>query len=184
MAPSVFLVMILLAAHISGLHLMGRPLFCACDSFRFWTGEVRSPETSQLLVDWYSLTHLEHGLIFYFLGWLLLPRLSVEKRLLVALAFEIAWEMLENSAWFVQLYRRQALAAGYNGDSVVNSLSDLGFMSLGYFIAALAPTGVSVALLLAIEGALISVIRDSLALNLLNFVHPFAAVARWQSQSP
>jgi hypothetical protein len=183
-APVLILIMILLSAHGVGLNLMGRPLFCACSSFSFWTGDIRSPETSQLFVDWYSFTHIEHGLIFYFLGWLLLPRLSIEKRFLVALAIEVAWEMLENSAWFVQIYRQQALAAGYSGDSVVNSVSDLGFMSLGYFIAARAPTGASVALLLAIEGALAYVIRDSLALNLLNFVHPFDAVARWQSRAP
>lgn len=170
-------------AQIAALTLMGRPAFCACGPFRVWSGDALSPETSQLVIDWYSFTHVEHGVIFYFFGWLLLPRLSVVRRFLFAISIEVMWELLENSAWFVQIYRRQALAIGYSGDSILNSVSDVGFMSLGYFIAALAPVWVSVALLVAIEAVLASSIRDSLALNILNFIYPVEAVARWQSRS-
>jgi hypothetical protein len=173
-----------ISAQIIGLGLMGRPAFCICGATKVWSGDVLSPETSQLFVDWYSFTHIEHGLIFYFLGWLLLPRLSVTGRFLLAIAIEVGWELLENSPSFVEIYRRQALAIGYTGDTIVNSVADVGFMSLGYFIAALAPVWVSVALLVLIEGALMTSIRDSLALNLLNFIHPVDAVARWQSKAP
>jgi Protein of unknown function (DUF2585) len=174
----------LIAVQIVGLGLMGRPAFCACGPFDLWSGDISSAKTSQLLVDWYSFTHIEHGLIFYFLGWLLFSRLSVEWRFLLAVAIEVAWELLENSAGFVEIYRRQALAIGYSGDTILNSVSDVGFMSLGFFIAALAPVWASVALLVAIEVTLASTIRDSLALNLLNFIHPVDAVARWQSRTP
>jgi hypothetical protein len=174
-------ILAVIAAQMIGLRLMGRPFFCACDALRIWSGQVLSPETSQQIGDWYSFTHIEHGLIFYFLGWLLLPRWPVSQRFLMALAIEVAWEMLENSAWFVQIYRRQALAIGYSGDSIVNSVADVGFMSLGYFFAASAPVWASLALLVVIEIGLAATIRDSLALNLLNFVHPVEAVARWQS---
>lgn len=173
-----------LMAQILGLRLMGRPLFCACGELRLWSGEVLSSETSQQISDWYSFTHVEHGLIFYFLGWLLLPGLSVSRRFLLALGVEVAWEMLENSAWFVEIYRRQALAIGYSGDSIVNSVADVAFMSLGYSFAALAPVWASLALLGAIEIGLMASIRDSLALNLLNFAHPVDAVARWQARTP
>jgi hypothetical protein len=163
------------------LRLMGRPLSCACGAIRLWSGDILSSETSQQFSDWYSFTHVEHGLLFYFLGWLLFPRLSVSRRFLIALVVEAAWEIMENSAWFVEIYRRQALAIGYSGDSVINSVSDLAFMSLGYVFAARAPVWASVVLLAAIEIVLAGSIRDTLALNLLNFVHPVEAVTRWQS---
>lgn len=175
-------ILAVIAAQMVGLRLMGRPFFCACDALRIWSGEVLSPETSQQISDWYSFTHIEHGLIFYFVGWLLLPRLSVGRRFLLAVAVEVAWELLENSASFVEVYRRQALAIGYTGDTIVNSVADVGFMSLGYLIAARAPVWFSAALLVVIEGALVASIRDSLALNLLNFIHPVEAIARWQSK--
>jgi Protein of unknown function (DUF2585) len=177
-------VLAVIATQALVLRLMGRPLSCACGAVRLWSGDILSSETSQQLSDWYSFTHVEHGLLFYFLGWLLLPRLSVSRRFLIALVVEAAWEIMENSAWFVEIYRRQALAIGYSGDSVINSISDVAFMSIGYFFAAVAPVWASVGLLAAIEIVLAGSIRDSLALNLLNFVHPVEAVTRWQSGKP
>lgn len=166
---------------VLGLLFMGRPALCECGEVRLWTGDIFSKQMSQQISDWYSLTHVEHGLLFYFLGWLFLPRLSVNQRFLLAMTTEAAWEILENAPWFVQFYRQQALALGYTGDSILNSLSDVGFMALGYFIAATAPVWASVFLIVTIESLLALSIRDALLLNIVNFVHPFEFIARWQS---
>lgn len=174
-------VALVIVVQIAALRLLGRPALCDCGDFRLWTAQVLSTETSQQLSDWYSFTHVEHGLIFYFLGWLFFRRLPVSYRYLLALVVEVGWEILENSPSFVELYRQQALAVGYSGDSILNSVADVGFMSLGFLFAALAPVWTSLALLVVIELSLATMIRDSLALNILNFIHPVDAVARWQS---
>lgn len=174
-------VALVIAVQIAALRLLGRPMLCDCGVFKVWTSQILSTETSQQLSDWYSFTHVEHGLLFYFLGWLFFPRLPVTYRYLLALMVEVGWEILENSPSFVQLYRQQALAVGYSGDSILNSVADVGFMSLGFLFAALAPVWTSLALLVVIELSLATMIRDSLALNILNFIHPVDAVARWQS---
>lgn len=175
------IVALVIAIQIAALRLLGRPMLCNCGVFRLWTAQVLSTETSQQLSDWYSFTHVEHGLIFYFLGRLFLPRLPVSYRYLLALVVEVGWEILENSPSFVQLYRQQALAVGYSGDSILNSVADVGFMSIGFLFASLAPAWASLALFAAIEVGLAMTIRDSLALNLLNFIHPVDAIARWQA---
>ena len=172
----------LVAVQAVGLRLMGRPALCECGELKLWFGEVRSLQTSQQISDWYSFTHIEHGLIFYFIGWLFFPRVSISRRFLLALTTEIGWEFLENTPWFVEFYRKQALALGYTGDSIVNSVSDVGFMAFGYLIAAAAPVWISVAVVAALELFLAYSIRDCLALNILNFFHPFDFISRWQSQ--
>ena len=54
---------------------------------------------------------------------LLLPRTPVLVRLAIAVGIEVAWEIAENSPWVIEEYRKQATAAGYTGDSILNSLS-------------------------------------------------------------
>ena len=56
-------------------------------------------------------------------------------RLLIALALEAGWEILENSPVVIQRYRDSTVALGYDGDSVLNSLSDVLMMALGFFLA-------------------------------------------------
>ena len=50
-----------------------------------WVGARDSPQTSQMLADWYSLSHIVHGLLFYAALWLVARRWPVEWRFLVAL---------------------------------------------------------------------------------------------------
>ena len=53
----------------------------------------------------------------------MLPRTPVLARLAMAVGIEVSWEIAENSPWVIEAYRKQALAAGYTGDSILNSLS-------------------------------------------------------------
>src|SRR5690349_12204261 len=87
---------ILLAA-AAILLAMGRNPICTCGSIDLWVGSRDSPRTSQMLADWYSLSHIVHGLLFYAALWLLARRWPVERRFLAALLIEASWEVIENT---------------------------------------------------------------------------------------
>ena len=69
---------------------------------------------------------------------------------------------------------------GYEGDSVVNSLSDIGFMALGFWLASKLPWWVSLGMAAAFELFTLVMIRDNLTLNVLMLVWPLEAIRTWQ----
>jgi hypothetical protein len=162
------------------LHLLGRVWICSCGTIRFWVGDIWSSELSQQLFDWYTPSHVVHGIVFYGLLRLVLPRAPVVVRLVIAVAIEASWEIAENSPFVIEAYRQQALAAGYTGDSILNSLSDTLAMMTGFALAHWLPWKATVALVLVLEIAVAALVRDNLTLNILNFVHRFPAVDAWQ----
>jgi hypothetical protein len=162
------------------LHLMGRVWICSCGTLRVWVGDIWSSELSQQLFDWYTPSHIVHGILFYGLLRLVLPRAPVLVRLAIAVGIEVSWEIAENSPWVIEAYRKQALAAGYTGDSILNSLLDTVAMMTGFAIARLLPWKATVALALAFEIGVGALVRDNLTLNVLNFVHRFPAIEAWQ----
>jgi len=166
------------------LHLMGRVWICTCGTVRLWVGDIWSPEVSQQLFDWYTPSHVVHGILFYGLLRLLLPRVPVLARLVIAVGIEESWEIAENSPWVIEAYRQQALAAGYVGDSILNSLSDTVAMMSGFALARLLPWKATVALALALEITAAVVVHDNLTLNILNFIHRFPAIEAWQMRAP
>jgi hypothetical protein len=170
----------LVALQAGTLSLMGQPLLAAAAPFRLWAGNPLGPDNSQQLTDWYSLSHIVHGLIFYGLSRLIAPRLPFAARLLLAMGVEIGWEIIENSPAVIEAYRSQALAAGYRGDSVLNSLSDTAMMALGFFIASRLPWWGTVLLALTLEILAALAIRDNLTFNILNFLVSWPALEHWQ----
>jgi hypothetical protein len=172
---------LIVAAQTAALYALGQPPICVCGEVKLWEGDVRSSGNSQHLADWYSFTHVEHGFVFYLLTWLVAPRAAPATRLLFAMGAEALWEIAENSPFVIHAYRQQALAQGYVGDSIVNSLSDLAMMTAGFLLAARLPATAIVCLALATEIGLALAIHDNLSLNLLNFIAPIPAVTRWQS---
>jgi hypothetical protein len=169
------------AIQIGVLHWLGQPLICRCGYVKPWEGVVLSSGTSQHLTDWYSFTHINHGVMFYLLTWLALPRLPAPQRFLIALSAEAGWEILENTPYVISVYRQQALAQGYVGDSIINSVSDVAMMSLGFFLSWRLPVLAIAAVAIGLELFVGLSIRDNLTLNLLNFIHEFEFVKRWQS---
>lgn len=163
------------------LHGMGRIWLCSCGTVRFWVGDIRSVEMSQQVTDWYTFSHIVHGILFYGLLRLLLPRLPVLARLAVAVGIEAAWEIAENTPWVIEAYRQQALARGYVGDSILNSLSDTLSMMTGFALASILPWRATVALAIAMEVGVGYLVHDNLTLNVLNFIHRFPAIEAWQS---
>ncbi len=174
-------VIALLAVQAVVLSLLGQPPICRCGYVTLWVGNVLSPENSQQLSDWYSFTHIVHGILLYLGLWYLFPDMSIKKRLIIALSIEVGWEIIENTHWIIDAYRQQALSQGYTGDAIVNSLSDSCFMLLGFALSRKLPVSATVMLAISLEIILGFVIRDNLTLNIINFIHPFTFIQRWQS---
>ena len=171
----------LIAAAATIEYAMGRSPICPCGTIRLWQNEVMSPENSQQIADWYTLSHIVHGLIFYAALAAAAPRLALAPRALIALAVEIAWEIAENTPWVIDRYRAATIALDYFGDSILNSVSDMLAMLLGFWLAARLPAWAAVALALGLEALALAVIRDNLALNLLMLLHPLQSIRDWQA---
>jgi hypothetical protein len=173
------LLLVLAAAAI--LLAMGRPPICTCGRLTLWVSSSTSPETSQMLADWYSASHLVHGFLFFGLLWLVARRLPVATRLLIAILIESAWEIAENSPFIIDRYRSATAAVGYSGDSVLNSVSDITMMIIGFLLARRLPLWAAVAVVIALELTPLIVIRDNLTLNIIMLLHPTAAIRTWQA---
>jgi Protein of unknown function (DUF2585) len=162
------------------VRLEGRLWFCKCGELLFVVAQAWSSHTSQHLFDPYSLTHLQHGLIFYWALVWLAPRWTWQTRLVAATAIEAAWEIVENSALVINRYRDATAALGYEGDTVVNVLGDLLACVVGFAVARRLGWKWSLALFLVIEVGLLLLIRDSLGLNVLMLFAPIEAIKQWQ----
>ena len=172
---------VLLAATALLLYLMGRPPICTCGAIDLWVGEPNSSRTSQMLSDWYSPSHIVHGFLFFAGLWLVGRRWPLERRFLIALAIEAAWEIVENTPLIINRYREETAALGYTGDSVLNSMSDIAMMIVGFMLARRLPVWASVAIVLVLELVPLFVIRDNLTLNVWMLLAPNEALKAWQS---
>lgn len=176
----------LLAVQGCVLRWFGQPLIAASGHILLWVGNPLSPDTSQQLTDWYSFSHIIHGILFFWLLRWLAPRLPVRLRFLLAMGVEIGWEIVENSPAVIRHYRQQALAVGYAGDSVLNSLSDTLMMSAGFWLALRIPGRWALGVTLAFELFTAVMIRDNLTLNVINLIAPagwppIRAIHDWQA---
>jgi hypothetical protein len=159
---------------------LGRSLFGPDGHPGLWEPNIWSNENSQRLADPYSFSHLVHGIVFYAGLWLVARRLPVRHRLLLALAVEAGWELLENSPLIISRYREATIALGYVGDSVFNSLSDILMMALGFWFASRVRPRTSLAAVLIMEVGCAVWVRDNLTLNIIMLIHPFDAIKHWQ----
>jgi Protein of unknown function (DUF2585) len=176
-----FIALALIAAAAAILLWMGRPPICTCGTVKLWVGTVNGPDNSQHIADWYTTSHIVHGFLFYGLGWLCLRRNPPGDRLIGAVLIEAGWELLENSPLIIDRYRQATMALGYSGDSVINSVSDICWMMLGFAIARRLPVWGTVALAIGLELLALAMIRDNLTLNVIMLVHPSDAIRAWQA---
>ncbi len=165
----------------AALAIEGRIWWCACGGLQPWISDVWTSHCSQHVADPYSVTHISHGLIFYFaLAWAL-PRLSMAWRLCIALGTAAAWEILENSPMIIERYRQATMSLEYLGDSTVNALGDVASCGLGFFLARWLGLIKSLIFFVATELLLLALMRDNLTLNVLMLIYPIDAIKQWQS---
>lgn len=163
------------------LWLAGRNPICTCGYIALWHGALDSGN-SQHIADWYTPSHIIHGFLFYGAGWLLLRKAwGPGPRFVAAVAIEAGWEVLENSPMIIDRYREATIALGYTGDSIVNSVADIGWMIVGFSFARRAPWWVTVAVAIALELIALRAIRDNLTLNLIMLIAPNDAIRTWQA---
>jgi hypothetical protein len=159
--------LLLMLAAAAILLARGRPPICACGRVTLWVSSSTSPETSQMLADWYSASHIVHGLLFYAALWLVARRWPVERRFLVALAVEASWEIAENSPWIIDRYR--------------SATSDIMMMGLGFLLARRLPLWAALLMVVVLELVPLAIIRDNLTLNVIMLLHPVDAIRTWQA---
>jgi uncharacterized membrane protein YiaA len=162
------------------LYAMGHPLICKCGYVKLWHFDVVSAENSQHLFDWYTPSHIIHGFLFYAVLWLAAPRLSFGQRLILAVLVEAGWEVIENTDFVINKYREATVSLDYYGDSVINSVSDILFMVLGFYLAAWWPVWFTVIVAIALEVFVGVMIRDGLTLNVIMLVWPLDSILQWQ----
>lgn len=159
---------------------MGRLPLGPDGRFGLWTANIWGAACSQRVADAYSFSHIIHGMAFYGLLWLVARRLPVSTRFFIAVLLEAGWELLENSPIIINRYREATMALGYSGDSILNSVSDLAMMSLGFYLAWRMPVRVTVLAVLVMEIGCLLWIRDNLTLNIIMLIHPIEAIKVWQ----
>jgi hypothetical protein len=162
------------------LWAMNRPLYCTCGSFKFWHADVFSPQVSQHLTDWYTLTHVLHGILFYALIGRLRPNWTLSSCFLLAVGLEASWEVIENTPVVIEYYRNNTMAVEFSGDTIVNSVMDLLAMVAGFDLARQLSPATTTSVFLGTELLTLYVIRDSLLLNILMLVYPLNAIKQWQ----
>ena len=173
---------------IGGLALIeflnGRLPICKCGYVLAWYNNTNGPGNSQHLTDWYTFSHLIHGFLFYGFLWLVARKLPVRTRLILAIIIECGWELLENSPLIIDRYRTATFALDYYGDSIINSVSDVIAMVVGFLLAKKFPLYLSIFIIVALELFAGYMVRDNLTLNVIMLIYPIESIKVWQAALP
>jgi hypothetical protein len=88
--------------------------------------EIDGESTNRSIIDIFTLTHINSGIILH---------LITKKKIVLTLICSILFEIIENSNYIVQKYKNSNDYNNYIGDSIVNIISDLIFVQIGFYIA-------------------------------------------------
>lgn len=175
-------------AMVAALRLLGRRAWCRCGSRSLWSSAVTSGCNSQHAIDVYSLTHLSHGVVLYWLisaansvgsTSILIPKTLGEQLALVGF-LEALWEVVENTSFVIERYRKKTLSRGYYGDSIANSVGDWLCCLVGAASVSLVGFWPGLVAVVALEVGLAVAIRDNLVINVVQLVWPQEWIRKWQ----
>jgi len=180
--PQVRLPMLFVAYVALGAYLfwIGQPLICECGYIKIWENEIISSGNSQHIADWYTLSHFLHGVLIVMLWRFLFPRLPMRYAFLAGVVTAVSWEVIEHTEFVLNRFREATISFGYRGDSVLNSMMDSIFMSIGLYTATLLRLRNIIILFLTVELISASFARDSLILSTLMLLYPIESVKTWQ----
>lgn len=164
------------------LHAWGQPLISTSGTIRFWVGSVFSGENSQQIADWYTLSHIVHGILVAVFGSVVLKGRARGLVYLLAIGTGVAWEIVEHTDLVLDQFREATLYQGYRGDSVLNAVADYVWMLGGFYLARAVGTPASLAMIVVLELTAAFVARDCLVLTTLMLVHPVDAIESWQQE--
>lgn len=177
--PLAAIVAIVLAS-VFLLAVQGRVWWCQAGDYSPWSWDIWTTHNSQHILDPYAFTHVLHGILEFWLLGLVFNRMPVSWRLVLAVAIESIWEVAENSPFIIERYRTVTLSLDYFGDSIINSLADIAFCTIGFAIAYGIRFWKSLALFIATEAILVLWIRDSLIINIIMLICPNETIKIWQ----
>ena len=163
------------------LRFNGRIWWCKFGDWAIYVNQAwNSSHTSQHIFDPYSFTHVLHGVLGFWLAGLLLKNYRKSVWLVVTLAVEAAWELLENSNFIIEKYRENTASLEYFGDSIANSIGDLMACAVGFLIALKLGVWRSLIFFVIVELILLFWIRDGFLLNIVMLVYPLEWIKQWQ----
>lgn len=160
----------------------GQPLICSCGDIKLWVPSIFDGGNSQHIADWYTLSHILHGVLIALLSRLVFARYGFNAAFLAAIVTGVGWEVIEHTNWVLDAFRATTINVGYHGDSVLNAVSDYVFMMGGFFAAYALRIPFVIFGVLALE--LIAGIfgRDNFTLSTIQLVAPIEAIDTWQQE--
>jgi len=173
------LIPVTLVLFVLTLFLMGR-LIIGKSGFGIFSPDAFSSDNSQMLFDPYSLSHVLHGIIFFYFLQFFRRKTTMPWLVYAALLIEIGWEVLENTPFIINRYRTETASLNYFGDSILNSFGDVVSMLAGYWLAARVSWKFILPLFIVIELVMLFTIRDNLTLNVLMLIYPIPGISQWQ----
>lgn len=128
-------VLLINGAVVLWLLFLGRSVLPANAALDWWNGSILRGDNSQHLMDFYSILHAMSGAALFFAVRWIRPAWPVPLRLLLVIVCSGGWEAVENTPWVIAVFNGPASPGGYQGDSIVNALSDTAFVALGFLAA-------------------------------------------------
>lgn len=164
------------------LWLWGQPVVSKSGEFHLWINSIWSSENSQQVADWYTVSHVIHGMLVALIGKAVVRWTGFLPVYAVAIFMGVGWEIFEHTQWVFDRFRAAALYRGYVGDTVLNAVADYVFMMGGFFLAWALRVPVALGLTVLLEAGTAFLARDSLSLTILSFIHPLPALEAWQDE--
>lgn len=164
------------------LWLWGQPVVSKSGEFHLWINSIWSSENSQQVADWYTVSHVIHGMLVALIGKAVVRWTGFLPVYAVAIFMGVGWEIFEHTQWVFDRFRAAALYRGYVGDTVLNAVADYVFMMGGFFLAWALRVPVALGLTVLLEAGTAFLARDSLSLTIISFIHPLPALEAWQDE--